>query len=55
MDVIDVGDARINSSIGSQWGNENAELLESQIRDSIKSIDPKDYTTTFLNVKLITE
>lgn len=55
LDVIDVGDARINSSIGSQWGNENAELLESQIRDSIKSIDPKDYTTTFLNVKLITE
>ena len=33
----------------------NAELLESQIRDSIKSIDSKDYTTTYLNVKLTRE
>lgn len=55
LDVTGVGDARINSSIGSQWGNGNAELLETQIRDSIKNIAPKDYTTTFLNVKLTTE
>ena len=55
LDVTRVGDARINSSIGSQWGNGNAELLETQIRDSIKNIAPKDYTTTFLNVKLTTE
>lgn len=53
LNVTEVGDARINSSIGSQWGNKNAELLETQIRDSIKAIDPKDYTTTFLNVKSI--
>ena len=55
LDVTRVGDARINSSIGSQWRNGNAELLETQIRDSIKNIAPKDYTTTFLNVKLTTE
>lgn len=55
LDVTGVGDARINSSIGSQWRNGNAELLETQIRDSIKNIAPKDYTTTFLNVKLTTE
>ena len=55
LDVTGVGDARINSSIGSQWGNGNAKLLETQIRDSIKNIAPKDYTTTFLNVKLTTE
>ena len=53
--VTGVGDARINSSIGSQWGNGKAKFLEMQIRESIKSIDPKDYTTTFLNVKLTTE
>lgn len=45
--VTGVGDARINSSIGSQWGNGKAKFLEMQIRESIKSIDPKDYTTTF--------
>ena len=55
LDVTDVGDARINSSIGSQWRNGNTELLETQIRSSIKSIEPKDYTTTYLNVKLKTE
>lgn len=55
LDVTDVGDARINSSIGSQWGNGNAKLLEIQIRDSIKSIDSKDYTTTYLNVKLTSD
>lgn len=55
LDVTGVGDAKINSSIGSQWGNGNAELLETQIRDSIKSIEPKDYTSTLLNVKLTTE
>lgn len=53
--VTGVGDARINSSIGSQWGNGKAKFLEMQIRESIKSIDLKDYTTTFLNVKLTTE
>ena len=53
--VTGVGDARINSSIGSQWRNGRATFLEMQIRESIKSIDPKDYTTTFLNVKLTTE
>lgn len=41
--------------LGSQWGNGNAELLETQIRDSIKSIDSKEYTTTYLNVKLTSE
>lgn len=55
LDVTGVGDAKINSSIGSQWGNGNAELLENQIRDSIKGIEPKDYTSTLLNVKLTTE
>ena len=55
LDVTGVGDARINSSIGSQWGNGNAELLEAQIMDSIKTIKPEDYTTTFLNVILTTE
>ena len=53
--VTGVGEARINSSIGSQWGNGKAKFLEMQIRESIKSIDLKDYTTTFLNVKLATE
>ncbi len=53
--VTGVGDARINSSIGSQWGNGKAKFLEMQIRESIKSIDSKAYTTTFLNVKLTTE
>lgn len=53
--VTGVGDARINSSIGSQWRNGRATFLEMQIRESIKSIDPKDYTTIFLNVKLTTE
>ena len=53
--VTGVGEARINSSIGSQWGNGKAKFLEMQIRESIKSIDSKAYTTTFLNVKLTTE
>ena len=39
-------DARINSSIGSQCGNGNAELLETQIQDLIKVIEPEEYTTT---------
>lgn len=55
LDVTEVGDARINSSIGSQWGNGNAELLETQIRDLIETIPSEEYTTTYLNVKLTTE
>ena len=55
LDVTGVGDAKINSSIGSQWGNGNAELLETQIQDLIKAIEPEEYTTTYLNVKLVTE
>ena len=52
LDVTEVGDARINSSIGSQWGNGNAELLETQIQDLIKDIEPEEYTTTYLNVNI---
>lgn len=42
-------------SIGSLCGNGNAELFETQIQDLIKAIEPEEYTTTYLNVNLITE
>lgn len=52
LDVTEVGDAKINSSIGGQWGKGRAEDLEKQIRNLIKDLNADKYTTTYINVKL---
>lgn len=53
--VTGVGDGRINSSIGGQWGKGGlADKLEQQVRDFIKenNIPPEDWSKIKMNVNL---
>jgi 2-keto-3-deoxy-L-rhamnonate aldolase RhmA len=50
--VIGVGNARINSSIGSQWKT-RIDDLDGQIRDIAKNMTDTQKQNTYLNVRLI--
>lgn len=52
--VSRMGDAHVNSSIGSQWKN-NIDQLESAIKTYAKGRSSDELARTKLNVKLITE
>lgn len=51
--VTGVGDRKVNSSIGAQWGNGQADKLEQQVRDNIKenNTPPEDLSKRKMNVK----
>ncbi len=52
--VTGMGDRKVNSSIGGQWGGGLADKLEQQVRDYIKenNIPPEDWSKIKMNVNL---
>lgn len=50
--VSRMGDARVNSSIGSQWRN-NIQELEDKIKEYAKDKSPEELANTKLNVSLV--
>lgn len=56
LHVTGMGDRRVNSSLGSQWkNNNNAQGMYDAIKEIADSMTAEERATTFLNVRLIIE
>ena len=52
--IVGLGDARINSSIGAQWrGKGRIGALDQYVKDLASNLTEEQMKTTFLNVELI--
>lgn len=50
--ITGLGDSNVNSSLGSQWGNERAGNLDAEVRKQAENMTPEERANTYLDIEL---